>query len=367
MADFRAYEEVTIGVNGSVPSLSGGGAEALLARFNAFLSNVFDFRLSPVNSTETEFSFGDDVDITPVLGGIIPTGNISPPFIDYSGTDSAENLYLADTDTGLVSAAQLEQWRLDLNEFIETTNTNEGTNHETFDESLDGESGVGSIISNPLTVVFYNGSTPTASNTTDTGDLPVCFAAGTLIATPTGEVAVETLCPGDMVLTAGGRPARVAFLGHQTMVKAFTPREWFCPVRIRAGALAEGLPRRDLVVTADHGVCVGKVLANAGALVNGTSIVRESAAALAERVVYYHVATEEHALILAEGVAAETFLDGPRRRVFDNAHEYVETGKAPVMLAHPRALSRRQLPAEVVRALDERAVAIGAVPERRAS
>src|SRR5580658_245176 len=42
----------------------------------------------------------------------------------------------------------------------------------------------------------------------------VCFAAGTLIRTPGGDVAVETLKVGDLVLTASGDLRPVKWMGH---------------------------------------------------------------------------------------------------------------------------------------------------------
>ena len=194
---------------------------------------------------------------------------------------------------------------------------------------------------------------------------PVCFAAGTLIATPGGEVRVEDLRPGDVVLTADGRAVAVRWIGRQTLHRRFTPADRFRPVCVRAGALGEGAPHADLVVTADHALAIDGLLVNAGALVNGTSIVQVPAAALPDRVTYFHVETEAHELLVANGVPAESFLDDAMRRVFDNRDDHVgRFGSEPRMvraLALPRVLSRRQLPASTLAALAERAAA--AAPE----
>jgi hypothetical protein len=48
-----------------------------------------------------------------------------------------------------------------------------------------------------------------------------CFLAGTLIATPTGAVPVETLAIGDPILTADGRTVPVKWLGRQTLSTRF--------------------------------------------------------------------------------------------------------------------------------------------------
>jgi len=155
-----------------------------------------------------------------------------------------------------------------------------------------------------------------------------CFAAGTRIATPEGERAVETLVIGDRVCTADGREVGVRWIGRQRVHKAFTRRERFEPVRVRAGALSgalgrPGVPSRDLVLTADHALILDGLAINAGALVNGDSIAVVPARELPDQFTYYHIETEGHEVVLANGAPAETFLDQGDRRKFDNYGEYV--------------------------------------------
>ena len=235
----------------------------------------------------------------------------------------------------------------------------------------------------PIYVVYADGSgfTFSAGDSLDPSaivpppgvGIVVCFAAGTGIATPTGEVAVERLAPGDPVLTADGWSAPVHFLFRQTLHSAFTPADRFCPVVIRAGALGEGLPRRDLIVTADHGIAIDGVLVNAGALVNGRTIVRMPAEAIGKSHVVYHIETAGHDLVLAHGVPCETFLDDAARAAFDNHGDYLAVAGEPATgrkaLALPRVMSRRQLPAAIRARLQERAAAVEgsplAPPDRR--
>jgi len=184
----------------------------------------------------------------------------------------------------------------------------------------------------------------------------VCFARATMIATPGGERAVETLAEGDEILTADGRTVAVKWMGRQTLTKVFTPASKFRPVRIAAGALGDSLPVRDLVVTKDHGMIVDGIVAHAGALVNGTTIVEVPAAELAEREVYYHIETEGHEAILANGAPAETFVDNISRRTFDNYAEYearfgATDGGEMAEMDLPRVVSARQLPAATRRRL----------------
>nr|WP_246549094.1 Hint domain-containing protein [Ancylobacter oerskovii] len=178
----------------------------------------------------------------------------------------------------------------------------------------------------------------------------LCFLSGTMIATPDGEVAIETLKAGDLVLTAQGAARPVRWLARQTVSTLFADPLKTMPVRIRAGALGEGLPKRDLYVSSDHALELDGLLVQAGALVNGTTIVRHTD--MPSPLVYYHVELDDHSLILAEGVPAETFVDNVTRRRFDN---WQEAPEAPVAeMDRPRIKSARQVPARIRDRIDAR-------------
>lgn len=198
-------------------------------------------------------------------------------------------------------------------------------------------------------------------NLTRTGyDTSLCFMAGTLIRTPDGEVAVENLKRGDRVLTQDGRLTTVDWLGIQTISMRFADKLRVQPIRIRAGAVAENVPARDLLVSPDHAILVEGALIQAGALVNGTSIVRETNVPMT--FTYYHVEVEDHSLILAENIPAETFVDNVERLAFDNwaEHEALYPNGKPINeLPYPRAKSQRQVPVSTRVVLAARAKAIG--------
>ena len=108
-----------------------------------------------------------------------------------------------------------------------------------------------------------------------------CFLPGTMIEAEAGQVAVEALEVGDLVVTVD-RDARtlraVRWIGRKRVdrhaILADPLRQ--APIRIKAGALAAAVPVRDLLVSSCHALLIDDVLVQAGAMVNGTSIVRET-------------------------------------------------------------------------------------------
>ncbi|MBW4982066.1 Hint domain-containing protein [Mameliella sp. CS4] len=176
-----------------------------------------------------------------------------------------------------------------------------------------------------------------------------CFAQGTMIAGPDREIPVQDLSIGDLVQTAEGRTVPVKWIGRQTVHNRIgAPKTSL--VRIRAGALGNGLPHTDLTVTADHGMVIDGYVINASALVNGTTIDFVPRSELPETFTVYHVETEAHEVILANGAPSETFIDYRDRRSFENHDEYLGLYGCerivPEMRA-PRISSARHLPAGI--------------------
>ncbi|WP_323769606.1 Hint domain-containing protein [Antarctobacter sp.] len=192
-------------------------------------------------------------------------------------------------------------------------------------------------------------------NTLNTSDFTTCFAAGTQIATPNRHRAVEDLHIGDLILTADGRKVSVKWIGRQTILKQFRGDRARL-VRIRQGALGGGLPTSDLMVTADHGMVLDGFVANASALVNGHGIDWVPLADLPDRFTVFHIETAAHDVILANGAAAETYIDYVARSSFDNHAEYlalygVDTSIPEMPL--PRISSARMVPAHLRARLSE--------------
>jgi hypothetical protein len=189
---------------------------------------------------------------------------------------------------------------------------------------------------------------PDASTGLEAITFAICFREGSLIRTPSGDVPVEKLGIGDIVATWRGGAAPIRWIGRQTVSTRFSDPMRILPIRIKAGALGDHVPSRDLLVSPDHAILVAEVLIQAGALVNGGSIVRETN--VPETFTYYHVELDDHSLLLVENTPAETFIDNVDRLGFDNWEEYERLypgGKPIVEMPYPRAKAYRQVPRSI--------------------
>lgn len=170
--------------------------------------------------------------------------------------------------------------------------------------------------------------------------ITACYAEGTRLATPFGARTIETIRPGELLCTADGGRARVVWTGRRRLEPIFHPRPWdVSPIRVRHDAFGPGLPARDLVLSPDHAVFVEGVLIPVRYLCNGATVVQEAW----PEVTYWHIELERHAVVLAEGLPAESYLDTGNRAAFEDAGSsmvlhpafaraaWEESGCAPLM------------------------------------
>lgn len=134
-----------------------------------------------------------------------------------------------------------------------------------------------------------------------------CFAAGTRILTPDGERRVEDIAVGDLVSTTTGQALAVLWHGWR-LVEDLPLKPQQQPIRLAAGGFGN---RRDLLLSPQHGV----YLARAGGLIRAKHLVglhpRARVAQGMHSVTYHHLLLPAHALLWAEGAAAESFYPGP--------------------------------------------------------
>ena len=168
-----------------------------------------------------------------------------------------------------------------------------------------------------------------------------CYAAGTGIRTPRGEIPIEALCVGETVRTHFAGTARIRWIGTRRIdCRRHPDPAEIRPIRIAAGAFGPGLPERDLRLSPDHAVALDGALVPIRLLANGGSIAQDAACA---QVQYLHLELDRHDLVFAEGLPAETYLDTGNRAMF-------ETASGPLLLhpfptehaADPAAQARRE-------------------------
>ena len=163
-----------------------------------------------------------------------------------------------------------------------------------------------------------------SNGNTDTGTIkfgvlnPVCFTAGTLISTSEGKVPVEQLAVGDLVKTLDRGLQSVRWVGIRKISgKELVANPHYAPIRIRAGAIGTGIPKRDLLVSPQHRIMVSsklvermfgeeQVLVAAKQLlqIEGMDYVKT------HEVTYVHFMCDQHEIVFAESAPTETLYLG---------------------------------------------------------
>ena len=184
---------------------------------------------------------------------------------------------------------------------------------ESLDQALFGASSINATLT--LNPQFESGSSAIVDvSITTNAQINACFTPGTRIATSQGPIPVEALKQGDQVITASGVVRPVIWVGARAMDFTRHPLPASAqPVRIAAGALAPGVPERDLRLSPDHALWLDGVLVPVKELIDGALITLEHDCA---QIVYYHVELDSHDIVLADGVKAESFLDTGHRGLF---------------------------------------------------
>lgn len=178
----------------------------------------------------------------------------------------------------------------------------------------------GSFVVNPDPANPENGTVDIFDGPNGTGNLigtvtffeiePICFTQGTMIETSKGEIAIEDLSEGDLVLTHDSGLQPVRWIGR----RSFPAFGKMAPVMIKAGALGN---HRDLMVSQLHRMLITdwraelmfgepEVLVTAKHLVNSDTIyVIEGG-----EVEYVHMLFDTHQIVMANGAASESFHPG---------------------------------------------------------
>ena len=215
--------------------------------------------------------------------------------------------------------------------------------------------------------------------TTDPGDVftPVCFAAGTMIKVPNGYATVEQLIAGDEVVDHRGRVHTVRWVGARRLKipRGLHPvfHKWL-PVVIPASSFGPGLPFADLVVSQQHRILLEghevevltgelQALAPAKALTGQRIRVDERVTSIS----YHHILCDQHVVLLANGVPAESMYTGDQvgRNWAEIAYLFPEEfedrrrgmrAAAPFLRAYEARAVMRSIEARLLEAADDERV-----------
>jgi Ca2+-binding RTX toxin-like protein len=190
--------------------------------------------------------------------------------------------------------------------------------------------GWGSVIINPtfpgsedgtITLTDGNGNTLGTIVYTNIETIYPCFTPGTLILTDRGEVPVESLTAGDLVMTRdnGLQPLRWVGRRHLTRGRLLADPD-LQPVRIARGALAGQGPERTMLVSPQHRVLVDCARAEllfgeAEVLVPAKHLVGQAEVSRAlpeDGVTYIHILFDRHEIVQSDGIWTESFQPAER-------------------------------------------------------
>ena len=210
--------------------------------------------------------------------------------------------------------------------------------------------------------LFQTSEDPSGGTLITAAKLP-CYCRGTQILTDRGEIPIETLAVGDLVINRYGELKPIRWIGRRAYSGRFAARNpGVLPILIEQDAIEDGVPVRDLMVSPLHALLLDEILVPARSLVNGGSIrqLRE-----VTEVEYFHLELDAHDVIIADGAEAESFADDANRGMFQNS---VEWGRLhPHAMPTPAVYCALRLDAGPVvsalrRRLGERGASRGVVP-----
>ncbi|EHD14282.1 hypothetical protein CIN_02140 [Commensalibacter intestini A911] len=259
--------------------------------------------------------------ITIEAGGVIQNSFIGAATIVNNGT-SLNNTYLNPTYTGASGSISQGDYML------------QGGVMQLAVDISDADSELSMVMNATSTITLngtasfdsYAGMAPYNANSsnytltvTSSGTATVgCFLAGTLINTVNGLVAVENINVGDQIIAVvdGKEEIRsVIWVGQNTVAvnTDASKDEANYPIRILKNAISDGVPFKDLLVTPEHCIVLDGQFIPARMLVNNGSIFYDTSIT---EYTYYHIETEQHSIITADGVLTESYLDTGNRSGF---------------------------------------------------
>lgn len=299
------------------PTTTNGAVAVAIGSPNPYLTGTTATATTTDTTPVRPFSTAQVADphSSPTLTATLSLTNSGGTPTDADGALSGTGLTKTGTGTYTLSAGSVGSFNSDLQALV-------------FTPTLHQVSSGATVLTNFVISVAdgASGSSPATARTAMT-TTATCFLAGTHILTERGEVVVEELLARHLARAPHEATDRVATLVDGLIT--FRPIRWIGgrhvdgaaamdggPIRIRRGAFTENVPHRDLLVTAEHCIFVDGRLIPARMLVNRRSIIEDRAVSDYS---FYHIELDAHAILLAEGLSTESYLDTGNRACFSDA------------------------------------------------
>lgn len=336
---FNEGADVVLSQNESVGGITVNGAVTLSSNaqfldngnYSLSLSQGSVLTLNDITLTTKEMA-GDSANATIVLkeaGLTVQYGNTlkgTVIFNDVSNPDgsiSGSTLNVVYYDSGNTSNAVIKNFS-NYDKIIisgnEPDNVHLVLNSDGVTYSLQGTlwGATQTLFSN---IALASGITPADFTYTQNSDGTytfACFLADSMILTPRGEVPVQDILIGDDVVSmVKGLPEirKVVWTGvtHVSVRADLPDDEAGYPVRILKGAFSQNVPWKDMLITSEHCLYLEGRFIPVRLLVNGRSIFYDRTITSYD---YYHVETERHSILSADGVLTESYLDTGNRSSF---------------------------------------------------
>lgn len=287
-------DDVVDGLYGDDTIAGGAGNDTLIGSYGADLLDGGDGQDRITLTSDDTATGGADADV----------------FVVADEDNSASTITDFDASTGVTDGDPLDQTD---NDFVDLSGYFSGLS-ELRNANIAGPGA-------DVVLDLGDGQTLTMTGVTDVFDLNqenvnvICFARGTLIRTPNGDVPVEDLVVGDLVTTLDDGPQKLRWVGSRYLsADELRANPKIRPINIAKGTLGN---TRDLMVSPQHRMLLTgwraemlfgqeEVLASAKSLINDEHIYQVDV----DGVEFFHLLFDAHEIVFAEGALAESLLPG---------------------------------------------------------
>jgi hypothetical protein len=241
------------------------------------------FVISGGNDTISDFNTGN-------TGALFDGDSTNNDFLDLSGHyDTLKEIWADQADDGILNQSN-----------------NTDTQGKAVDYSDNLQFGAGSLT---VTGATADGTTYSNDNTG-----VVCFTPGTLIRTPSGDVPIERLAPGDLIVTRDNGVKPLLWVGQRSLnARELDAQPHLRPVLLRHEFFGFD---RDLIVSPQHGVLLRTdVRGGDEILYRAIHLARLPGGAVRQMlgcraVTYMHLLFDQHEVIFSNGVPSESLYPG---------------------------------------------------------